>query len=75
MALNSAGTLLSMSWDQQKTLTGFNPVAQGADAVSLSVSPALTGATPANIIFAEQRTLSAGGSYTYDLTTGLTDFL
>jgi hypothetical protein len=75
MALNSASTLMNVAWDQQKTLTGFNPVAQGADAVSLSVSPALTGATPANIVFAEQRTLSAGGSYTYDLTTGLTDFL
>lgn len=75
MALNSASALFSLSWDQQKTLTGFNVLGQGPDALSLSVSPALTGATPANIVFAEQRTLSAGGSYTYDLSTGLTDFL
>lgn len=75
MALNSAGTSLSLSWSQQKTLTGFNPVTQGSDSLSLSVSPALTGTNPANIVFAEQRTLAATGSYTYDLSTGLTDFL
>ena len=75
MALNSAGTLMNLVWDQQKSLTGFNPLSQGSDAVSLSVNPALTGSNPANIVFAEQRTLAAAGSYTYDMTTGLTDFL
>lgn len=75
MALNTANTILSLSWDQQKTLTGFNVLGQGPDAVSLSVAPALTGANPANIVFAEQRTLAASGSYTYDLSTGLSDFL
>ena len=75
MALNSASTSLSLSWDQQKTLTGFDSVSQGPDALSLSVSPNLTGTNPANIIFTEQRTLAASGSYTYDMSTGLTDFL
>jgi hypothetical protein len=75
MALNSASTSLSLSWDQQKTITGFNSISQGPDALSLSVSPNLTGTNPANIVFTEQRTLAAGGSYTYDMSTGLTDFL
>jgi len=75
MALNSASTSLSLSWDQQKILTGFNSISQGPDALSLSVSPNLTGTNPANIIFTEQRTLAASGSYTYDMSTGLTDFL
>lgn len=75
MALNTASTLLSLSWSQQKAITGFSPVTQSNDSLSLSVAPSLTGATPANIVFAEQRTLAAAGSYTYDMTTGLTDFL
>jgi hypothetical protein len=75
MALNSASTSLSLSWDQQKVLTGFNSISQGPDALSLSVSPNLTGTNPANIVFTEQRTLAASGSYTYDMSTGLTDFL
>lgn len=75
MALNSASTLMNLVWSQQKTFSGFNPVTQGNDAISLSVSPPLTGSNPANIVFAEQRTLAAAGSYTYDMTTGLTDFL
>jgi hypothetical protein len=75
MALNSASTSLSLSWDQQKVLTGFNSISQGPDALSLSVSPNLTGTNPANIVFTEQRTLAAAGSYTYDMSTGLTDFL
>ena len=75
MALNSASTSLSLSWDQQKTLTGFDSVSQGPDALSLSVSPNLTGTNPVNVVFAEQRTLAASGSYTYDMSTGLTDFL
>ena len=75
MALNSASTSLSLSWDQQKTLAGFNSISQGPDALSLSVSPNLTGTNPVNVVFAEQRTLAASGSYTYDMSTGLTDFL
>ena len=75
MALNSASTSLSLSWDQQKTLTGFDSVSQGPDALSLSVSPNLTGTNPVNVVFAEQRTLAASGSYTQDMSTGLTDFL
>lgn len=73
MALNSVGGKLSISWDQYKAITGFNNITQGQDSVSLNISPSLTGATPLNITFFEQRTLAAAGSYVYDMSTGLTD--
>lgn len=74
MALTTAGVNGSISWIQTKTNTGFSNTIQGLDSISASVSPALTGATPANVVYAEERTLSASASQTYDLQS-LTDFL
>jgi hypothetical protein len=73
MALTSASTRLAISWEQYKTITGFNNLQQGPDSVALSVSPALTGGSACNIVYFEQRTLAAAGSYVYDFSTGLTD--
>lgn len=74
MALNSASVIGSLSWTQSKTNSGFANTVQGMDSIAASVSPSLTGATPANVIFAEQRTLTAAGTQTYDLQS-MTDFL
>lgn len=74
MALTTAGVNGSISWIQTKTNTGFSNTIQGLDSISASVSPSLTGATPANVVYAEERTLSASASQTYDLQS-LTDFL
>jgi hypothetical protein len=75
MALNSANASIKIGWDQYKTLTGFNSVTQSQDSVALNLSAVLTGATPVNIVYFEQRTLSAAGSQIYDMSTGLTDAL
>ena len=74
MALSLASVTGNLSWQQNKTNTGFQDSIQGLDAVSASASPAITGATPANVVYAEQRTLTAAGTQTYDLQS-LTDFL
>ena len=74
MALSLASVTGNLSWTQTKTNTGFQDSIQGLDAVSASASPAITGATPANVVYAEQRTLTAAGTQTYDLQS-LTDFL
>lgn len=73
MALNSANSTIKIGWDQYKSLTGFNSLNQAADSVSLTLNGVLTGATPVNMVFFEQRTLSAAGSQVYDMSTGLTD--
>jgi hypothetical protein len=73
MALTSASTRMSISWEQYKTITGFNNIQQGQDSLALSVSPSLTGVSACNITFFEERTLAAAGSYVYDFSTGLTD--
>ncbi len=70
MALNSASTSMSLSWAQELATSGYNPVTQGPDSLSLSISPALTGSNPANVLYTETRTLSASGSYTYDFNNG-----
>lgn len=75
MAMNSASTLMSLSWDQYKLFSGFDNVSQGPDSLSASVSPLLTGATPCNIVFAEQRTLTSASVQVYNLFSGgLLDF-
>jgi len=76
MPMNSASTLVSLSWDQYKLVTGFDNVSQGPDSISSSISPLVTGATPCNIVFAEQRTLTATTTQAYNLFSGgLLDFL
>src|SRR5574343_257593 len=75
MALTSASTRLALSWEQYKAITGFDNVVQGNDSVALTVNPALTGVNACNIVFFEERTLAAAGSYVYDFSTGLTDAL
>jgi len=74
MALTLASVSGNLSWTQSKTNTGFQDTIQGIDSLSGTVAPSLTGATPANVVYAEQRTLSASASQTYDLQS-LTDFL
>lgn len=74
MALSTASVTGSLSWTQSKTNSGFASTVQGLDSLSASVAPTLTGATPANVVFAEQRTLTASASQTYDLQS-MTDFL
>lgn len=75
MALTSASARIALSWEQYKAITGFDNVVQGQDSVALSVAPALTGVSACNIVYFEQRTLSAAGSQVYDFSTGLTDAL
>ena len=62
-----------VTWTQTLPITGFSSAFQGQDAISSRVTPTI-GASGANIVFFEQRTIAASGSYTYDLTA-LTDFL
>lgn len=62
-----------ITWTQTLPLTGFASAVQGQDSISSRITPTI-GGTGANIVFFEQRTLTASGSYTYDLTS-LTDFL
>lgn len=62
-----------ITWTQTLPITGFSSAFQGQDAISSRVTPTI-GASGANIVFFEQRTIAASGSYTYDLTA-LTDFL
>lgn len=76
MAMNSASTLVSLSWDQYKLVTGFDNISQGPDSISSSVYPLTTGATPCNTVFAEQRTLTSASVQVYNLFSGgLVDFL
>lgn len=74
MAITTISVNGGISWIQSKTNTGFANTIQGLDSLSASVSPSLTGATPANVVFAEERTLSASSSQSYDLQS-MTDFL
>lgn len=62
-----------ITWTQTLPLTGFASAVQGQDSISSRITPTI-GGSGANIVFFEQRTLVASGSYTYDLTS-LTDFL
>ena len=62
-----------ITWTQTLPITGFSSAIQGQDAISSRTTPTI-GASGANIVFFEQRTIAASGSYTYDLTA-LTDFL
>ncbi len=62
-----------ITWTQTLPITGFSSAIQGQDAISSRITPTI-GASGANIVFFEQRTIAASGSYTYDLTS-LTDFL
>lgn len=62
-----------IGWKQSLPVTGFASAVQGEDAISARITPVVSG-TEANIVFFEQRTLTASSSYTYDLQS-LTDFL
>lgn len=62
-----------IGWKQSLPVTGFASAVQGEDAISARITPVVSG-TEANIVFFEQRTLTASSSYTYDLRS-LTDFL
>jgi|LakMenEpi03Aug12_release.lakeMendotaPanAssembly.Ray.scaffolds.fasta_scaffold51319_5 hypothetical protein len=62
-----------IGWKQSLPITGFVSAVQGEDAISARITPVVSG-TDANIVFFEQRTLTASSSYTYDLRS-LTDFL
>lgn len=62
-----------ITWTQTLPITGFSSAIQGQDAISSRITPTI-GASGANIVFFEQRTIAASGSYTYDMTA-LTDFL
>jgi len=62
-----------IGWKQSLPITGFASAVQGEDAISARITPVVSG-TEANIVFFEQRTLTASSSYTYDLQS-LTDFL
>jgi hypothetical protein len=62
-----------IGWKQSLPITGFVSAVQGEDAISARITPVVSG-TEANIVFFEQRTLTASSSYTYDLQS-LTDFL
>ena len=62
-----------IGWKQSLPITGFASAVQGEDAISARITPVVSG-TEANIVFFEQRTLTASSSYTYDLRS-LTDFL
>jgi hypothetical protein len=62
-----------IGWQQSLPITGFVSAVQGEDAISARVTPVVSG-IDANIVFFEQRTLTASSSYTYDLRS-LTDFL
>jgi hypothetical protein len=62
-----------IGWKQSLPITGFVSAVQGEDAISARITPIVSG-TDANIVFFEQRTLTASSSYTYDLRS-LTDFL
>ena len=74
MSLSLASISGNLSWTQAKSNTGFQDTIQGIDSLSASVSPAITGSGSANVVFAEQRTLAAAGTQTYDLQS-MTDFL
>jgi hypothetical protein len=74
MSLSLASISGNVSWTQEKSNTGFQNTIQGIDSLSASVSPAITGAGSANVVYAEQRTLAAAGTQTYDLQS-MTDFL
>ena len=74
MSLSLASVTGNLSWTQAKSNTGFQDTIQGIDSISASVSPSITGAGAANVVYAEQRTLSAAGTQTYDLQS-VTDFL
>lgn len=62
-----------IGWQQSLPITGFVSAVQGEDAISARITPVVSG-IDANIVFFEQRTLTASSSYTYDLRS-LTDFL
>jgi hypothetical protein len=62
-----------IGWKQSLPITGFVSAVQGEDAISARITPVVSG-IDANIVFFEQRTLTASSSYTYDLRS-LTDFL
>lgn len=62
-----------IGWKQSLPVTGFASAVQGDDAISARVTPIVSG-TEANIVFFEQRTLTASSTHTYDLRA-LTDFL
>jgi hypothetical protein len=62
-----------VTWTQNLPITGFSSAIQGQDAISSRITPTI-GGSGANIVYFEQRTLAASGTYTYDLMS-LTDFL
>lgn len=74
MSLTAASVTSQLTWTQNKTNSGFNDTIQGMDSLSSQASPAITGATPSNAVYAEQRTLAAAGTQTYNLQS-MTDFL
>lgn len=74
MALTTASINGAITWTQTKANTGFLETIQGMDSLSISLAPSLTGASAANVVYAEQRTLTASTSQTYDLQS-LTDLL
>jgi len=74
MALTTASVNGAITWTQTKANTGFLETIQGMDSLSVSLAPALSGVSAANVVYAEQRTLAASASQTYDLQS-LTDFL
>jgi hypothetical protein len=71
--LSYAACDAEIGWKQSLPITGFASAVQGEDAISARITPVVSG-TDANIVFFEQRTLTASSSYTYDLRS-LTDFL
>lgn len=71
--LSYAACDAEIGWKQSLPITGFASAVQGEDAISARITPTISDAE-ANIVFFEQRTLTASSSYTYDLQS-LTDFL
>ena len=71
--LSYAACDAEIGWKQSLPITGFASAVQGEDAISARITPTISDAE-ANIVFFEQRTLTASSSYTYYLRS-LTDFL
>ena len=70
MALTTAVITGKIQWSQIKNNTGFAPTKQGPDNIANSITPPVN---TINEVFAENRTLAAAASYTYDLQA-LTNF-
>lgn len=73
MALTYAQSLVSSTWQQTQTNTGFDDTVQGPESFAFSISHAV-GASDANVIFAKEDDIAISSSVNIDLSAAVDFF-